>query len=227
MDKYYLTVINNSTRAGDACVYQEDPDLTSQGYMKLAWFSKKVNPDTQARFDWGITYNFVWADTGELQPGVRFNASQTRDANLTTNNNITLDYNGGYFFSPTSQGPRENNLYIECSNNIPTFSKASVGVGMSGQGTFVHQAGPNLNAVYTPKPRYFITLGNYVQGQVMDTTVGTPSAEIVFDGTTDMTAILNKSNKWTIIPTSEANAAFVEAYKENRSISYTQALEAI
>lgn len=212
---YTLIFKNNSNLSGAACVYQDDPDLTAQGFMRLAWFAKEAHPHTNLNFNWKIDYCFVWAETGTLAPGVQFLASETTPADLSTSNKITLDYVSGAFeFTNQGQGASPGNLYINESVNIPPNNQASVGVGMSGFGTFAAQAGPNLNAIYTPHPTYFITFGTYTQGEVMDATISTVSAEIDFPPNTySMTAILNANNTWTIIPTAQVNSKHVEAKK--------------
>lgn len=215
---YNLVFVNNSNLSGSACVYQDDPTLANQGFMKLAWFAKATHPSTQVQFQWSIDYCFVWAQTGTLTPGVKFLASETKPADLSTSNKITLDYVGGAFeFTNQVQGPNQGSLYISESANIPPTNQASVGVGMSGFGTFAAQAGPNLQAVYTPHPKYYITFGDYNQGDVMDSTITTISAEIDFPPNTySMTAILNQDNTWTVLPTPQVNSMHVEAKKSSK-----------
>ncbi len=225
--QYSLNVINHSLMSGSACVYQESPNLAQQGFMKLAWFTKAMHPETQSAFQWNVDYSFVWAETGKLSSGVLFLASQVVSADLSTKNRISLDYSGGayYFQTPAIQGPQQGNLYIDESPNIPSANTTSVGVGMSGYGTFAAQAGPNLSAVYTPHPTYYITFGTYEQGQVMDATISTPCAEIKFPPNVySMTAILGADNKWTIQTTADANAKFIGAKKKNPEILYAEAL---
>jgi hypothetical protein len=203
---YTLNFTNNSANSGDACVYQQDPNVTDPSVFSLAWFTCFTNPNTNANFTWSIDYSFVWAQTGVLSPGVIFNAYEHEPADLTTSNQITLDYNNGFEF--TNQGPAQpaGSLYITETNNVPV-GKASVGIGMSNAGTFVTQAGPGLHAIFTPNPEYWITFGYYETGQVLDITVLNTPAQVSFPtGVYSMTAVLNYDNSWTIAPTSELTA---------------------
>ena len=207
---YSLVFQNNSTNQGSGCVYQEDPNLTKANVMSLAWFSKIAATKTKITFTWTIDYSFVWAETGELIPGVMFMAGQTFPADLSTTNSITLSNIGGaYQFQNQGQGAVAGNLYIREDNTVP-LKQASVGIGMSGAGTFVVQAQPNINLIFTPHPKYYITFGTFTAGQVLDTLSITDKAEIAFPpGVTSMTAILNPDNTWTVKTTASVNSAFV------------------
>ena len=198
MSKYTVIFKNNSDHTGNVSVYQKDPDIGIPNVMSLAWFSKKANPATRIEFDWSINYNFVWSETGKLLPGVEFIASQTVDADLNSTNKITLSHDDGAYEFKNQQKEGEGNLYIEEDGTIPT-SKVSVGIGMSGFGTFVVQGEPNTNLIFTPHPKYWITFGSYKQGEVLDITSITNEAEISFPPNIySMTATLNANNTWSI-----------------------------
>lgn len=215
---YTLIVVNNSSNPGNACVYQKDPDLGVPNVMSLAWFAKYAFPTTTLRFSWTVDYNFVWSQTGQLVPGVMFTASQSPSANLSTTNQITLDYqSGAYDFTNQTQGPEAGTLYIREGPSVP-LNQAAVGIGMSGFGTFVVQAQPNLNLTFTPDPEYWITFGTYSQGQVLNIGSITNPAQIVFPPNIfSMTAILDQSNKWSVQSTATVNAAHVSALKSSSS----------
>jgi rhizosphere induced protein len=205
---YTLTFNNNSMQTGGSfLVFQQMPDQ-SPDMFSLAWFAKKVNKDTSATFLWQIDYDFVWSETGVLQPGVLFNASQTAPADLTSTNRITLDYNGAFFFANQTTGPLPGSLSILETGNIPSTKPAAVGIGMSGNGTFVVQTGPNMNATFTPHPEYWIAYGTYQQGQVLAIQDVTNVAQVQFpEGVYSMVATLDTENQWTVQPLSAANAA--------------------
>ncbi|HEV2740663.1 MAG TPA: hypothetical protein VGU66_19030 [Candidatus Elarobacter sp.] len=220
---YNLTFVNNSSLAGSACVYQTAPDIGVQDVMSLAWFAKFTNPGTQATFSWQINYSFVWGQTGTLVPGVLFNASQVLPADLSLNNKTTLVYNGGFDFSPTTSGPNPGSLYIAENNTIPP-NQASVGVGMSGAGTYVVQADPNLQLMFTPTPQYWITFGDYTQGVVMSIEEITSTANINFPPNTyEMVATLNADDTWTVGTTASANAEYLAARRKDRSAKWGRA----
>lgn len=214
--EYSLYFVNNSTQTGDACIYQQDPDTNDPNVMSLAWFAKAAAPTTNVNFDWTIDYSFVWSETGTLVPGVMFTASQTWAADLSLTNEVQFTKNGGaYTFQNQTQGPQAGTLYVREDSTIPS-NQASVGIGMSGSGTFAVQAQPNVTAMFTPHPEYWITFGSFVKGQVLDTTTITNAANIAFPANTySMTAILNADNTWTVQSTSDVNAAFLEARKSD------------
>jgi rhizosphere induced protein len=217
--QYTLTVLNHSSNPTNIAVFQQDPDIGVSNVFSLAWFTKFSYPQTTIKFNWTISYNFVWCQTGVLAPGVVFDASQSPAAGLQTNNQILLDYdpiNNAYFFNPITPAtvPPLGILRVKQSPAVP-LKQASVGIGMSGFGTFVVQAQPNITVNFTPNPKYYIVAGNFTQGQVLDISETTGSAEVAFPpGIYQMTATLNIDNTWTIQPTSQANKIFLLS-KEN------------
>lgn len=218
---YTLTAINNSSNPTQIAVFQQDPNLiTGLDVFSLAWFSKYAYPDTKVIFRWNISYNFVWSETGQLAPGVLFEATQHPDAGLEKNNQISLDYdakNGAYFFDPRIPvtAPPTGQLRVIQTRNVP-LKQASVGIGMSGFGTFVVQAQPNMTASFTPHPKYYIIAGNIQQGQVLDIAQITSAPEVPFDpGVYNMTAILGMDNKWTIKSTKQVNQSLLKIKKDN------------
>lgn len=222
--KMHLHFVNDSTNKGDVCVFQSDPNLGVKNVFSLAWFTKATEPTTKVKFTWEILYNFVWCETGVLQPGVKFDASQAWPANLQTNNKVTFTRpQNAYTFKDQMKGEPTGSLIIQQDNTIP-LKQASVGIGMSGQGTFAVQAQPRLKLTFSPKPKYWIAFGTYEEGQVLDIQQITDKAEIVYDpGIYSMTAILNNDNSWTIKPTKEINAAFLSAREQDPAARWGEA----
>jgi hypothetical protein len=201
--KYSLTFVNYSSNTWDAAVYQKDPDLGVPNVQSLAWFAKTAAPTTKVVFSWTIDYSFVWSETGELVPGVMFNATQDWPANLDTQNKVTFTKDPAYTFANQIQGPQPGILYISQDNTLPS-KMASVGIGMSGSGVFAVQAQPNIQVSFTPHPQYWITFGQFTQGEVLDIgqVVG-QAAQIQFPfNVYAITAILGPDNRWTVRPTS-------------------------
>ncbi|MGE5672447.1 MAG: hypothetical protein ACM3XM_00985 [Mycobacterium leprae] len=181
--KYELQVVNNSTNAMSVCVYQTMPeDVTIPGIMSTAWFAKRLYPTTHARFDWSLNYQFLWDETGELLPGISFDADQAWDADLTSNNMVTLhcDEDGAYTFQDLTTNSRSlGSLVVLQDGSIP-LKEASVGIGMGNSPAYVFQAQPNMSLVFTPHPLYWVTFGDYRQGQVLDTTQITNKIQVAF-----------------------------------------------
>jgi hypothetical protein len=87
---------------------------------------------------------------------------------------------------------------------------------MSGFGTFVVQAQPNITVTFNPHPKYYIIAGNIQQGQVLDIKQVTSAPEVVFPpGVYQMTAILGLDNTWVIKPTQTVNQLLLESKKDN------------
>lgn len=208
---YTLIFQNNSTNRGSVCVYQEDPNIGNPNVQSLAWFAKRAAPTTRSIFTWSVDYSFIWAETGELIPGVLFAASQTWQADLTSTNQVTFSHAGEmYTFQNQQRGPQAGSLYIREDATVP-LKQASVGIGMSGAGTFAVQAQPNFNLIFTPHPKYYITFGEFTPGEVLDITQITDKAEIRFPaGVTSMTAILLEDNSWKVMTTANANKRLME-----------------
>ncbi|WP_417675067.1 protein rhiA [Roseibium sp.] len=218
---YTLTFVNNSTNNWDFCCYQEDPNISTQDVMSLAWFAYPVAPTTSVSFSWTIDYQFVWSQTGQLGAGVRFSASQKWDANLTGNNGVDFTRKPNQAFTFENQAPFGNpgTLYINQDGTIPA-NTAAVGINMgiegappgAGSGTFVVPAQPNITASFTPHPSYWVTFGQYTPGQVLDIQQIAQKAQVAFPvNVYDMYAILGADNKWTITSQQTLNTVYLES----------------
>jgi hypothetical protein len=200
--QYSLTVTNNSTQFQDLCIYQKAVDLGVPNALSLAWLTAPAWPGTTVKFTWNLDYSFVWSQTGVLKPGVTFDAQQIVPAdpdNLNANQTL-FDYrNGAFTFAPgNSSGTAQlGSLYIRELSTIPTAA-ATVGIGMSNAGVFAVQAEPNMNLVFTPHPSYWVSAGTFQQGQVLDIEQITHEQEVDYNGTFNMTAVLDATNLWTV-----------------------------
>jgi hypothetical protein len=216
--QYTLRVINNSSNFQDMCVYQDDPDLGVPDALSLAWFAKPAYPTTTVVFRWTIDYSFLWSETGLLRPGVYFDASQVWPADPSVlgvssstkaGNQIGLSHpspNAYKFESTPFPGAQKGSLYVKEDNTIP-LKKASVGIGMSGAGTFAVQSQPNLNLTFTPHPVYYLAAGTFSQGEVLDIGSVTNPVDIRFPaGVFSQTAILQEDNTWKVDSSLQVNA---------------------
>lgn len=207
---------NQSTMEGNVCVYQSPPITSPPGVMTLAWFCqpfpKQLQGGTsQVVFQWTEDYYFVWFQTGKLASGITFTASQTLLANLKTANEVTLHKSSvdSYTFTEQQQGSEPNILFIEQAQSI-TPHEVLVGIGMDRSGTALVQALPNLRATFKidKNPIYWIFIGNYKIGQVLNETEITNKAEIQFQGNVNsMMAVLRENNTWCIQQTGQSKCS--------------------
>jgi len=195
--KYTLTVQNDSTQSGDFCIFQQAPDTNVANITTLAWLSKAANPTTNLVFQWDLQYNFIWSNSTNLKPGDTVVTSQSWDCDVNTSNRIVFDFvNNAYNFSNQTQGDYAGNLYIDEGQSVRP-NQASVGIGMSGSGTFLVPSQPNMQVMFTPKPTYWLVFGTFKQGDVVDIGQVTKNAKkIVFNGVTDLAVTFKSTNTW-------------------------------
>ncbi len=200
--EYCINFTNKSSQKGKACIYQTDPDLGVHDVMSLAWFAKSAYPTTCLKFKWNVDYCYTWSRQGELKPGIVYNASQTWDADLSKTNSIDFAKDvdlDAYSFTNQTIGSKEGSLYIMEKKSI-VAKECSVGIGMSGNGTFVVNAQPNMQLQFTPHPKYWITFGSFEQGEVLDIEEITATAlELEFPiNQYTLNVTLNEDNTWSI-----------------------------
>ena len=201
-DTYQVTFKNESNQAWKFFLYQEPPPDASDA-SSLAWLvsSHKIAVGDYIKFEWSIKYQLVWAESGELEPGVRFGAGGSKNADLTVHNMTKFSLtNNTVSLSDPATGGRSGSLTISDDPNIPpkTFS---VGVAMSGKSTYVVNAGPNLKHVFTPQPSYWVCAMNEVrEGDVlMDIETLTQNKKFTFPiNVFNLIGTLNASNLWEI-----------------------------
>lgn len=197
--KYSINFKNNSRNYGKICVYQTAPDINDPQLVSLAWFAEPAHPTTRVSFQWSIDYDFIWDETGPLVPGVVFDASQTWPADLVTSNSVDFtSAQGALTFANQVAAGRAGTLYVHNSKDVP-FDVASVGIAMSGAGTFARPAQPNLTYTFTPHPVYWVVFGDYQPGEVLDLETITGAQQINFNPNVySVDVTLNLDNTWTV-----------------------------
>ena len=198
-DTYQVTLKNESNQAWKYFLYQEPPPDAPDAHS-LAWLvsSHKIAVGDYIKFEWSIKYQCVWAESGELVPGVRFVAGGPKNADLTVQNmtkfSLTKDTPS---LSAPATGGRSGSLTIIDGPNIPP-NKFSVGVAMSGKSTYVVNAGPNLKHVFTPRPSYWVCAVNEVkEGDVMDIEILSQNKMFTFPiNVFNQIGTLNACNSW-------------------------------
>ena len=200
--QYSLSLINQSAQSWIFYVYQKLPAPVADVFS-LAWFASpfKIRVGVQIRFTWEIEYNFVWSETGILVPGVDFFASGAKDCDPDGPNTTEFSLSPGPGLSVPVQGPPSGSLVIDDAADVPN-SRFSVGIGMSGTGTYAVQAGTNLKHVFTPTPNYWVAAGvNERIGSVLNINTIITTKEVKFPAAVyDLTYILGGDNTWSIEP---------------------------
>ena len=199
---YSVKVVNNGAAAWQFYVYQKPPAVANN--LSLAWFASPyhIGVGDSITFSWNIQYSFVWSATGIVKPGIQFTASGSKECDPEGENVTSFTFNNSTpdLSNPTTGGT-DGSLTIKDGDSVPSNTFA-VGVGMSGKGTYVVNAGPNLTHEFTPEPKYYIVAADeVVEGQVMDITTVTKSGSLVFPPNVyDLTATLKADNQWDIKP---------------------------
>ncbi len=197
---YSLECLNNSLVPWYFYVYQTMPNQPRE-IFSTAWFASPIKVDSGAKitFRWTIDYTFVWGVTGNVQPGVTFEASQVKACDPASINQTTFSVlNNTPSISNPVTGGQAGSLTINMDKSVPNLTYAT-GIGMSGSGTFVQQALANAPQVYTPNPSYWIAAANQMQmGVVLAQTI-TGSAGVVFPTNVyKMYATLSNQNLWDV-----------------------------
>jgi len=199
---YQRTVVNNSPNVTNIVLYQTSPDTTIPNLLSLAWFSKFSSPTSTLTFQWDQSYQLMWAQTGTLVPGIVFDAGQVLDTNPVPGENSALltAPNDDFQFAAGGAQVPAGSIGLTMDGTIP-LNTASYALGQTQQPVFAAQAQPNINAVFTPHPVYWLTFGQYQQGEALDPEQITNNIQIQFpSGVTSMTATLNADNTWTVQP---------------------------
>ncbi|AHG50166.1 protein rhiA (plasmid) [Rhizobium leguminosarum bv. trifolii CB782] len=200
--QYSLLLKNQSAQPWTFYVYQKIPQQMANVFS-LAWFCSpyQIRVGNQIKFTWEIDYNFVWSDTGQLIPGVDFLASGVQDGSPAGANTTTFSLDGGPGLSNPVKGDPAGSLVIKDAANVPN-SRFSVGIGMSGTGTYVVQAGTNLTHTFTPTPSYWIAAGTNVNiGTVLSIDTITQTSEVKFPSAVyNLVGTLQEDNSWVVNP---------------------------
>jgi len=195
---YSLTLKNASTQPWIFYVYQKLP-AQSNNLFSLAWFASPylITVGNRITFEWVVDYDFVWGATGAVRPGVTFNAGGEIGCDPVGANTTTFSTQPGPHLSAAVMAPPSGSLVIKEAADVPN-NTFSVGIGMSGTGTHVVQASPNLTHQFTPTPSYWVAAGTDVKvGTVLDIRTVTQTAEVKFPvNVFTKTLTLNESNVW-------------------------------
>ncbi|MDR0410383.1 MAG: hypothetical protein LBH75_00195 [Treponema sp.] len=205
MAKYSLSVKNDSPNPGSICVYTTSPDtLEIQNDLRsLAWFTKPVNCNGQVKFAWDLKFSFAWAESGQLVPGVHFDAGEIIDADPSDDekNKAFFDrQNNAYLFGDPkrAKAPIAGALAITMNKVIP-HGLASVGIGINGKAALAVNTTPNYLFTFIPKIKYWLAFGSFKEGVVLDVnSMVTNIREIEFPlNVYDLQVTLQEDNTWS------------------------------
>jgi len=196
--QYSLTLKNESSQPWTFYVYQRMPEQPSFVFS-LAWLASPsmVPAGGQVTFVWEVAYNFVWGETGPISPGMIFTADQVIAGDPAGANSTTFSVSPEPNFSSPVPVPPWGSLAINDAASVP-LRLFSVGIGMSGAGTFVVQASPNLRYQFAAETSYWIAAGTNVRaGTVLSPATITNSAQVQFPpGVSSLTRTLDEALKW-------------------------------
>lgn len=199
--QYSLLLKNQSAQPWTFYVYQKMPQPVANVFS-LAWFCSpyQIRVGNQIKFTWELAYNFVWSDTGQLIPGVDFLPPGWRTA-APAGETPLLFIKRWTWPDRADQGDPAGSLVINDAGNVPN-NRFSVGIGMSGTGTYVAQAGTNLLHTFTPTPSYWIAAGtNVTIGSVLSIDTITQTREAKFPSAVfNLVGVLQEDNTWDINP---------------------------
>ncbi|KAF5881584.1 MULTISPECIES: hypothetical protein [Rhizobium] len=200
--QYSLLLKNQSAQPWTFYVYQKMPQPVANVFS-LAWFCSpyQIRVGNQIKFTWELAYNFVWSDTGHLIAGVDFLASGVEDCSPSGRNTTTFSLSDGPGLTAPIKGDPAGSLVINDAANVPN-NRFSVGIGMSGTGTYVAQAGTNLLHTFTPTPSYWIAAGtNVTIGSVLSIDTITQTREAKFPSAVfNLVGVLQDDNTWDVNP---------------------------
>ncbi len=215
---YSLKVLNENAKFQQFALFQTIPKVIGASFdpISLAWMvggAAKGTPDnpSQSQFSWTIDYAATTGyiqDLGTTTQPRSFQTASQMGVLINSANTLGVTYQGqfpygapGFPDSPTDGTP--GLIVVKADGTLPTVpvqssQKVSVNVGlaMSGKSAIAVQLEPNLTYQFTPKPRYYILAGSFVEGQVIDTAVSSAAYEVVFQGVTDISIRFTQQNQF-------------------------------
>lgn len=215
---YSLTILNENAKWQQFALYQTIPQIIGPSVdpLSLAWMvggAAAGTPDnpSQSVFQWTIDYSVTVGYIQQLGTGSSprsFQTASALDVMINSQNTVPVTYQGPFPYGAPGfpAGPTDGTqglIVTKSDNTIPTVpvqaSKnvyVNVGIAMAGKPTVAVQLEPNLTYQFTPKPRYYILAGSFIQGQVIDTATSSAAYELVFGGVTDLSVRFTQQNQF-------------------------------
>lgn len=214
MSSLTLILHNRSTTVTNYwsfCVYQVAPDGSSPNILSLAWLTDPCAYGNDSEFSWDLDYKFQWSKCGVLKPGVRFKSSGERSCDpFGTTNSCDLNAVGDtYQFADPTKATGKGHLMIHTGEKIRP--DVALGVSMGGKPVFAVPATSNTDHLFIPKPKYYVTLGVFKQGTVMDYQGSVTPFEVNFQGLDCLDITLDENFHWQQRNLQEANQKAAES----------------
>ncbi|MFB9951173.1 hypothetical protein ACFFP0_20190 [Rhizobium puerariae] len=215
---YTLKVFNENQKWQQFALYQTIPQVIGPSVdpLSLAWMvggSAGGSPDNPAMslFQWTIDYSvtvgYVQQFGGTGSPR-SFQTASSANVMIQSQNAVPVTYQGPFPYGAPGfpEGPSDSTkglIIAQSDGTIPDLrlqgsknTYLNVGIAMAGKPTVAVQLEPNLTYQFTPKPRYYILAGSFVEGQVIDTATTTAAFEVTFSGVTDVTVRFTTQNQF-------------------------------
>jgi rhizosphere induced protein len=215
---YSLTILNENAKFQQFALFQTIPQVIGASFdpISLAWMvggaaaGSPTNP-SQSQFRWTIDYAATAGyiqDLGTTTNPRSFQTASQVGVMIDSANTLDVAYQGSFPYGAPGfpNAPTDGTkglIVVKADGSIPTVAvqasqKVSVNVGlaMAGRSAIAVQLEPNLIYQFTPKPRYYVLAGAFVQGQVIDTAISSAAYEIVFQGVTDMAVRFTQNNQF-------------------------------
>jgi hypothetical protein len=215
---YSITVLNENAKWQQFAVFQTIPQIIGPSVdpLSLAWMvggAAAGTPDqpSTSSFNWTIDYSVT---VGYVQqqgtPGSprSFQTASSVAVMINNQNQVPVTYQGPFPYGAPGfpEGPSDATkglILAKADDTIPTVpvqaSKSiylNVGIAMAGKPTIAVQLEPGLLYQFTPKPKYYILAGSFVQGQVIDTATSSAAYEVSFAGVTDVSVRFTQKNQF-------------------------------
>ena len=196
---YTLRLINQSQSSTDILVFQTDPSFSAKA-VPLVWQDAPLNAGAQTALTWSPDYSVSLSDSANLKAGAVYRPVQTLSVtpgapgedgvDLTDANGVI----GLHRVSPPSQS--KDTLSLDELNKIPA-ADASVAIGMAGRPASALIAHANQSLRFAPHPSYWITSGNFTEGEVINPQTVSNPMRLHLGTNGELTVTLHPGGHWT------------------------------
>lgn len=205
MAEYSMLLVNQSTRPGFFCVFQEYNGQIAN-VVSLAWQVAPATPGVSQLLTWNIDYGANFSKAKNLEPGTVLTQSQTFGLDPQKGNRscVLRRDKYGYHFEQADAGEssqiEKGHMGIFTDNSILNEDVA-IGLSMANKSMYATMATPNYTYDFEVTPNYKVIFVDTIQiGQILTVTqMTTMVAEVIYDdGRFSKTVVLDKQNNWHV-----------------------------